>query len=446
MPGFSSSIAMNAQPVAQVVAVKKFTYYYTIALRGMMLIMACANNIDLARVDRANEEGMTAQSLIKIGLIGIAGILGAWGWWSSAATRKLLFSIPGLLLMLLSLQYCISTPFSIVPANSAAATISFLCILLFVVSAISHVGGRRLMMDIGFGLIGFVLGSILLYLIAPDQTFFVEILGDRLNKVRFGGLGHPNVLGRICVYAALFLLAASLHKTVSWVWFWIALPILGAVLLATLSRTPVAAGVLAVAIVSLPLLKRPFYVYALGIAILVGTLLLLVAETSVGTDRVFDKLIASGTKTGSVEEVTTLTGRTRIWSFAWEKALESPIVGWGAGATPVLMAGVSGHAHNILLQPTVSLGFPGGILFACILLWNVVCAIKFDLPMLRMTTVFILTLGIAETPLFNPLPESVTLMWLVCCFWPLALSSDDQKSTYFRPAPRIRVAPQGTLQ
>lgn len=435
----SSTLMMNAKNVTQVVALPPSTVIYVFAMRSLMLIMAFVNNIDLARVDRGNAEGFTTQSLIKVALVGVSGILGAWGWWRSPATRRLLLSVPGFLLMLLSFWYFVSTPGSIVPKNSLAAAISFFCILLFVVSAVTHVGGRKLIMDIGFGLVIYVLGSILLYLVLPDQAFFVEVLGERLTKVRFAGLGHPNVLGRICVYTSLFLLAAALHRSMSIVWFWVSLPFLGAIIMATLSRTPVAAGVLAIGIVSLPLLKRPVYVYAAGAALFLGLIGLVLAEVTVGTDLLFDRLIATGTKTGSVEEVTTLTGRTRIWEFAWEKAMESPIVGWGAGSTPELMAGVSGHAHNILLQPTVSIGFPGGMLFAALLLWNVYCAIRYDLPMLRMTTVFILTLGIAETPLFNPLPESVTLMWLVCCFWPLALASDMQPKAYYRMSPRKNV-------
>ena len=151
-------------------------------------------------------------------------------------------------------------------------------------------------------------------------------------------------------------------------------------------------------------------------------------------------MIQTGTKTGDVEEVTTLTGRTEIWKFAWEESLKSPLFGYGAGCTPVKMAGVSGHAHNILLQPTISIGFPGGILFAAILFWNVYCAFKYHLPMLQMTTVFILMLGIAETPLFNPLPESVTLMWIVCCFWPLYQQSDRVAATQYRLVPNREIA------
>lgn len=428
----SSPYPTKATSDTALIAVSFWTYLYALALRGMMVIMACTNNIDLARVDRGSEEGMTPQSLIKVGLIGVAGLLGMWGWWRSSATRALLLSFPGILMILLGLQYFFSATFSIEPKISFAAAIAFVCIVLFVSSAVIHVGGKKLMLDIVMGLLLFVAGSVLLYLVSPEYTFFREVLGPNNIKIRFGGLGHPNVLGRICVYSALILLAAGLHKSIRMIWFWGSLPILAIVLFATLSRTPVIAGVASAAIVAIPLLKRPFYIYVAGIGLLLGLVILLFAETSVGTDRLFDQFIAGSTKTGSVEEVTTMTGRTRIWAFAWEKALESPLVGWGAGTTPILMAGVSGHAHNILLQPTVSLGFPGGILFLMLLFWNVYASIRFSLPMLRMTTTFILILGIAETPLFNPLPESVTLMWLVCCFWPLALDADNPRNTFFR--------------
>lgn len=418
-----------------VVAIPQGAYVYTSLIRLLTIAMAFINNIDLARVDRGAESGMTVQSLVKVGLLLVSGAVGIWGWERSPAVRRLFLSLPGLLLLALGIWYFATIPTSIVKKISLAAGVTYFCILFFTVSAVTFVGGRRMMIDICIGLLLYVVASVGLYFIWPEQAFFTEVLSETTQKIRFSGLGHPNVLGRICIFCSLLLLAGAMHRSMSWLWFWITLPFLLAICWASLSRTPVIAGLLAVALVALPSLKRPEVMYGLAVLLVVAVIGMVATESLVDTDRFFEKIIAGSTKTGSVEEVTTMTGRTVIWRYAWEKALESPLFGYGAGSTPVLMASVSSHAHNILLQPTVSIGFPGGILFALILAWNIYCAIHFDLPMLRMSTVFICTLGIAETPLFNPLPESVTLMWLVCCFWPLSQDADRTPMTYYRQSP-----------
>lgn len=427
-------------------AIPSGLYLYPGMLRFMMIAMSFLNNVDIARADRTTSEGVTPQAILKAALILFAAVLGAWGWWKSPDVRRLLWSFPGLMFCLLGMWYAISAPTSIVFNVSFMATVLYWGTIPFILSGIRYVGGTRWMLDICIGQFLFLIFSVGLYFFDPSMAIVTEVLGPNYQVQRFGGLGHPNVVGRIAVFLGLLLFAGAVQRSISWFWLLICLPLIVGVAWASLSRTPVIAAAIAILIVLLPTLRVPHILYLCGYgaaALLAGVV---VVEATFGWEPILEDVVLSRTKTGSMEELTTMTGRTEIWRFAWEKVLLSPIVGYGAGSTPVLMASHSGHAHNILLQPMVSIGIPGGLLFAVILMWNVYSALKYNIPLLQMCTVFILTLGIAETPLFNPLPESVTLMWFVISFWPIGQQFDAPIAATFRRLEEENAISPATLQ
>jgi O-antigen ligase len=68
----------------------------------------------------------------------------------------------------------------------------------------------------------------------------------------------------------------------------------------------------------------------------------------------------------SMEELRTLTGRTRAWEKAWPEILDSPVVGWGFQADRLL---IREHVHNTHLYALMTAGFMGGLAFVGGLLW-----------------------------------------------------------------------------
>jgi len=188
-----------------------------------------------------------------------------------------------------------------------------------------------------------------------------------------------------------------------------------------LSRTPILAGLAGLTIVLLPL-NRPSTYVILVLALVVGLCGWFTADAVVGNGRLLGKVLTSATKTGDVSEVTSLTGRTEIWSYAIKMIAERPIFGWGTGSAAVTFGTLSGHAHNILLQPTVALGIPGGILVAALLVWNLFCLFQYPNTILHAFLAFLFVLGLVETPLLGAFPDAMTPIWIAVCFWPIEIN------------------------
>lgn len=62
----------------------------------------------------------------------------------------------------------------------------------------------------------------------------------------------------------------------------------------------------------------------------------------------------------SVEELRTLTGRTRAWEHAWIYINRSPFIGWGAQADRIF---IKEHVHNTYLYALMTSGYIGATFF-----------------------------------------------------------------------------------
>ncbi len=392
---------------------------YLLGLHVVCILLILVSDIDFPRLPHDQMENLSVQSIGKIGLLLLAGLLGAWGWWRSPEARRILRTPVGLLLVGLGLWYMVSFPFSLVPKVSFASTITYWSVLLFANACLAHLGGLRTMINCTIGLSLFVLAGFIVYAIAPDLTKMEEVMSLTNHVERYGGMGHPNTLARVVVHLGLLLIALWLTGKLPWRALVAALPIIFLTTLATKSRSPAIAGLIAMTPLLLPYARDRRIlqaIIALAIPILLlGFLSFLMSDS----DQLMNKVVSKFTKTGEVEELTTMTGRTRIWEFAWEQALAKPIFGNGAGSTPILMKDYSGYAHNILLQPIVCLGFPAGLLVLLLFSWNIYCIFRFPEPMAQLTLGFMLVVGIAESLMFSPLPEAITTIWIVCCLWPM---------------------------
>lgn len=398
---------------------------YQLVLRLLILGMLVAANIDVARVERGDADvSMTPQAVGKILLLGLIGLAGAWGWWRSSQSRAYLMSLPGLLFLALGFWHFASVPTAVSRVTALAGAIAYTAALLGVVSAIAHLGIRRVLYDMILAFLIYVFGSVLFYVLFPEKGIFIEVMDATTKVPRLGGLGHPNILGRNCAFVTLFCIAAAFDRVLNWKWCLVVIPLLTAITLAALSRTPLIALVATLLFLAIPLLRQSKYFYALGGCAFACVLLVLVLEFTVGFDTLASKVISSGTKTGSVEEVTSVTGRTKIWTLAIELIREQPIFGHGTGSLPILMSGESGHAHNILLSPTASLGLPGGCLLFAILIWNIFTAYRYPVFLLRAMVSFIVIVGLVESPLLGPTPDGMTFFWFAISIWPLILERE----------------------
>lgn len=86
-------------------------------------------------------------------------------------------------------------------------------------------------------------------------------------------------------------------------------------------------------------------------------------------DSVMSGLASAFSRSGSVSELTTLTGRQDIWAACWKLFLDQPIFGYGLGSVrvvlPLAYSDVWGNtmstAHNMLLESLLSVGVAGTI-------------------------------------------------------------------------------------
>ncbi len=401
---------------------------YLWSLRLTIIGIVFAANIDLPRIDRSVDSFKTGpQAIIKFAILVFGGALGLWGWWTNPLTRRLLISIQGGLLAIVCGIHFLSATQALEMKIAFASGVAFTSMYFLAATALTFLGTQRVLFDILYGMLLYLIGCLVAYVVIPDMSVWVEVLGPKQEVIRIGGLGHPNISGRTAVYCGLFMFAACYGGQLQWRWFLLWLPLLLLEAAVSLSRTPVIAAIVTFPIVCLPLLRRPSTIYAIGLAVLVGAIGLLFAESTVGSERALSKFVGASTKTGQAEEIYTATGRTRIWQEAFKIASERPLLGHGAGGSPIVMAGFSGHAHNVFLEVAVNLGFPAAALVLVLMIWNLRDGMKSKQPILVASAVFIFVVSLAERPLFSPVPDSMSMIWFLTTLWPVY----------------IRIAPEG---
>ncbi len=192
----------------------------------------------------------------------------------------------------------------------------------------------------------------IVWFINPSSLWWVEYtLHGKLSRYS-GALIHPFVateLGAACI-GLFFISENRLHRTI---WF-----ILGITLcFLSITKTWIASA----AIGSLAILwirksiPRWLLIICLSVAIFIAA----------GID------VMVLTRSGSIKEITTLTGRTHLWPIVIDHIYESPLIGFGTGSSRYILPKFTGltHAHNLWLQILLEGGFVL-FLFSVLLSWR----------------------------------------------------------------------------
>jgi O-antigen ligase len=402
------------------------------ALTALLLGSAAFwNTIDIHFGPEGDEGAVTNQlnwmNLVKLSIAGGCGVLGLLGVALDRRVRQCLCSGPGLLLVLLSVLFLVTSLWAYpeVARVSQAAALIFLAYLLFVPTALAVLGLRRIAV---VSLVGLSLNLILnwaVYLLLPEIGVFEESLaaGDFIS--RMGGLGHPNAIARTGAISAVLSLALLKNPqqgpvTAGGRLLLRAVLVLGALtIVAALSRTAMVAMIAACSAVLIDrLLTRAGVAWMMlaASAVLCGVLLFELAG-----GRITDLLLAT-TKTGEVTELTSATGRTEIWAEAVRLILQRPITGWGLNSTPTLMEDYSRHTHNLLLH----VAFSGGLLAAAtttlLLLWNLTYGLTSNEPVVRAVSMYVLVSGLFEDTVMDTFCSPLTLLWIAVIVYPAMLA------------------------
>ncbi len=309
-------------------------------LPGLIVLAIVAASAFFAPMDIAEGDstrtvtvGVDLPVLCKLAVSGIAFCVGVLGVILSARTRRVLLSIPGLLLLTLAALFLIASTQAINSAGFPAAMI-FLGYVLFLPTALQQNGLYRVIQAIWLGMILFIAFGWVLYLFFPVYGVFSEMLDDALVVTRMGGAAHPNAFGRIClltILSATYLWRVGrLHRG----WFGLSLLLAGLAAYLSLSRTAMAAGFAAMLCLWLDVLwsKRgvALLLVACGLGVIGVTGLVAIGKGG----AIKQKLMSLVTKTGEMEEVKSGTGRNEIWQESIRLIKKRPWLGYGLNSGP----------------------------------------------------------------------------------------------------------------
>lgn len=380
-----------------------------LALLGAAIVL-----VSDATLRGAPEQGLDVQSAAKFGL----WVLGLLLWcWRRAELRRALGRAPTALLAGYGLWCLLGSAWSATPLYTAGAALAWLGLWTVAVVLATALTPRQGALALGAALAVAMAGSLALLALAPALALTPM---DNGRLLRLSGLfASPNNLGRA---AALLLLlgavaAPGLRRGPALAVGLVAGVLGGACLLLSDNRGSM--GALALAGVVALLGRRLAALAALGLVAACGVLLLAVAP------GLADAVGALVSRSGQLDEVTTLTGRTEIWAASWRLIEQAPLLGHGFASSRELLPAAwndgygwtTTSAHNLWLQAWLTTGAVGLVLVLGAQgawLWQ---ALRRPQPLRDAVVVLVLAIGLTEA---GPLGPSVNLMSFVW-MWAMAL-------------------------
>ncbi len=392
------------------------------AMLACLVVLVFVNDA-LFRQRDPGEIGLDWQNALKLSLWALSWMIGICNLPRSFAVLR------GGAVMWLSvyLVYALfSSLYSAAPGYSFGTSFGLMGMALFAAALAVTATEKQILLSFALSLLLFMLLGWVAYYALPEIGRSLFITSHDTVVERMCGLaGQPNALGAgLAVLMALTYLLWIRGHIGTW-----AAAVMGGFALFTLlvadSRTALLAVMAGIAATTL---RRSVWLW--GPAIL-GVAMLVLAGLSV---QLRDVMSLSGglSRSGDATELFTLTGRTEIWEFAWDKILLNPWVGYGYNSSKFILPQFDGlpglkidEAHNMLLQNLLAVGVVGTIPLVAFLLTCVADFIRAPDTRRDCMTFIILIWGITVAGAFGSTPTVMSLA-VFCC---LALALQD------RPAP-----------
>lgn len=387
-----------------------------------------------AEFDRATSS-LNVLTLAKLALAAAATGLGGIAVLLSPRTRQLLGSLPGIGLLALAGLFCATSLFAI-ESNamiSRASAMIFVGYLLFTAMALATLGPRKLLAAIVAGTSLYMLVTWGLFVLVPEMGTFEEYISATETVRRMGGTGHPNNIAKTAIAIVLVGVAMYLGRTDTLIsvgvrgpWqrlVLIAIMILAAAtVVATLSRTAMLAGMAAGGILLIDRLYGRGGL-ALGIIGIASAATLVLAISLVTGEGPFsESAVSAVTKSGDVEELTSLTGRTTIWEEAISFIVKRPLTGYGMDSAASVMSREATGTHNLLLHVTFSAGVVACLVMVLMLGWSLVFGATSSYEWIRTVLTYVLVSGLVEDTIIESFPTTLTVLWMAALLAP-ALAS-----------------------
>ncbi|MDB2687495.1 O-antigen ligase family protein [Mariniblastus sp.] len=358
--------------------------------------------------------------LSRLAVTGAAGLLGIYGFVFVPKVRLAFLSFPGVWVLGILICSLTGTMFSPMRSYALPYLITVTAIVLFSPFSIHMLGTKRFFDIVLLTMILTVVGSWYLYLFMPQYGVAIEFISKTESVARMGGTSHPNSLAGVAVLMIMLVGYLGFEGKRSW---YFCLPLIGlglATLAFTGTRVAVVAGVFSMLFVYRKFWLRGDvlpYTFAIGAIVLFAAL---IRFSSDGQDSFVRTLAGSATRSGNMDEITSVTGRSHIWAFVIEKVQERPLWGYGPGTAKVYL-GERGlfHAHNVVL----GLAFSGGVFAGCfavmMFLHQLIVSLGGKYRLAALISLVILLNSLTEMPIFDYIPGTPTVLWLVALFWPI---------------------------
>lgn len=406
------------------------------AVRGnraatLVLIALAVFLIDIVfRVREYQDKDVDFQVVLKLalwGMIGLVAVVNMRHWLGGVLKAS---NIPWIMFFSWLLFTATVSP---QPAYSAVAAFSLcayavFCAYIFAVFEDVEIFGAMVA-----AIVGFCVVSIILYFVVPEFGRYVYWLNEqRYVSSRLAGVaGSANNMGRFAAFGLLLLgLYAREFMSYSRLLTIVGGAIMAAALVMTNSRTSMA--MLAAILFAVYVLNwRRLYIAVFGLS---AALVSLAMVLPAGDDVL--KLIS---RSGSLEEVTSMTGRTDIWYAVLKLAEAQPLTGYGYASSIFVLPEherevgfLTSHAHNLILQLLLTTGWIGVTLFAlsvtCVALRAAVFGDRVVLALLS----FVLLNGVTESSGFTTLANICTLAFVAAVSLPPLRNSDEDHYPYQR--------------
>ncbi|MCC6509376.1 MAG: O-antigen ligase family protein [Pirellulaceae bacterium] len=356
--------------------------------------------------------------LLKLVNAGMACLVGLWGLASLPSARKYLASLPGLVLCMIALIFLMTCLTSITSASLPIALV-FIAYLLLIPTCLVVLDLRGSMAAVLAGCLLFTCAALFLYYFVPRLGVFIEEFDDGVIIERLGGLSQPNHTGRTALIGLLLTTYFVRLRSLSWR---VSLGLFTLFLLAgvlAMSRTAMLGVAICLVVLNLDLIFTRVGLTACWLGVVGGLAGLFVLLAMGGEEALAKKVLGAVTKTGDLEEVTQVTGRSDIWERTIKLIRGRPLQGYGLGANKIMLIDHLQSTHNILLHPTLAAGIFAGGLTLLLLLWNLANVFTYPNLLIRALSAYILISGLTEDTIYETFPGACTLLWIICCLWPI---------------------------
>lgn len=400
-------------------AVEKFVIYWATALA--LLGVTVANQTHIETKDAVKLAG-TLEISIRLGFTGLAGLLGAYGFVFIPKIRQAFYTFPGFWVFGIAVFNLIGTTLSPLRGFSFPYLVTLGAVILFSPMALHTLGSKRFIQVILVSMLISLVASWFLFLAMPEYGVAIEITdaAGTESVARMGGTSHPNTLAGTSVLMIVILAYLFFEKRIS---FWLASPLFMlclATLIATGTRVALIAAFFAIAFVYRHVWWRkdvlPISVVLLMLIPCIGIFLL--SDDSV----TFGSAIAkSTTRSGDLEEISTVTGRAEIWEHVIGMIADRPIQGYGPGTAKYYLEqeGMLLHCHNVVLSLAFAGGFVCGLFALMMFLNQLFVSIQGKYKLAALISFVVIINSLTETPIFDYVPGLPTVLWLAAIFWPL---------------------------